>query len=125
MRRQGRDYEPLKDPDRKEYTGVGAFVPSVEQAKIERGERSEYRLKDGDARVSPDVERAFKSAGIKPMGAVRVQLASGELRQARWMDRIAQDSDVTSGRIRGVNKPLRGRFDSTVLAENSLMTTWK
>lgn len=98
-------------PDSNSAAGIGAWAPEAEQAKIKRGEPSEYRLREGDIAVSPDVERAFRIAGVKPGGEVMVTLANGETRRVRWMDRTAQDEDVAAGRIKGVSKPLRGRFD--------------
>lgn len=104
-------YQGDATPDGASLAGIGAWVPPEEQAKIRRGEPSEYRLRDGDLAVSPDVEQSFARAGVKPGDKVLLKLANGERRIARWMDRTAQDEDVRSGRIKGVTKPLRGRFD--------------
>lgn len=98
-------------PDSNSKLGIGAFVPQVEQDKIKRGEFSEYKLQRGDIAVSPDIEAQFRAAGIGPMDYVMVKLENGEVRQGRWMDKTAQDEDILAGRVRGVTKPLRGRFD--------------
>ncbi len=98
-------------PDSNSSAGIGAFVPREEEEKIRRGEDSPYRLRRGDIAVSPDVESQLRAAGVREGETILVRLANGEVRRARWMDRTAQDDDVRSGRIKGVSRPLRGRFD--------------
>lgn len=104
-------YPTDETPDSNSSAGIGAFVPSDEAAKIKRGESSDFKLRAGDLAVSPDIEQAFRGAGIKPGGEVMVQLATGEIRKVRWMDKTAQDEDIAAGKVKGVTKPLRGRFD--------------
>jgi hypothetical protein len=98
-------------PDSNSRAGIGAFVPEDEQAKIKRGEPSDYRLRPGDLAVSPDIAKAFRSAGVKPMSDVMVQLANGEVRRVRWADQTAQDEQIARGEVKGVTQPLRERFD--------------
>lgn len=69
------------------------------------------RLTASSLAISPDVEAAFKAAGIGKGDPVQLKLSNGQVITRTWDDRTAQDEDVLSGRIKGVTKPLRGRFD--------------
>jgi hypothetical protein len=104
-------YQGDSTPDANSSAGVGAFVPSDEERKIKAGLDSRYKLKQGDIAVSPDIEKEFRAAGVKPMDNVVLKLANGDMRLVRWADRTAQDHQIAAGEVRGVNKPLRGRFD--------------
>jgi hypothetical protein len=104
-------YPDDSTPDRNSANGIGAFVPDTEAEKIKAGQNSDFKLRSGDIAVSPDVEQAFRSQGVKPGDSVFVTLANGERRKVRWMDRTAQDDQIRAGKIKGVTEPLRGRFD--------------
>ncbi len=98
-------------PDRASLAGIGAFTSDTEAEKIRRGEASPDRLREGDIAVSPDIEQQLRAKGVQPKQDIFITLANGEKRRVRWMDRTAQDADVLAGKIKGVDKPLRGRFD--------------
>lgn len=57
--------------------------------------------------ISPDVERQFKTAGIKEGDMVHLRLANGDVVTRRWDDRTMQDAQATEK----FGKPLTGRFD--------------
>lgn len=94
-------------PDSNSAKGIGAFVPESEADKIKRGEASDYKLRDGDLAVSPDVEANLRASGVKPGESIMVKLANGEVRRVRWMDRTANDEQAKALGL----SPLRGRFD--------------
>jgi len=98
-------------PDSNSSAGIGAWVPDTEAAKIKNGEDSPFKLKPNDIALSPDVEKTVRANGIQPGDTLAVTMGNGDIVQGRWMDRTAQDSDVSSGKIKGVTKPLRGRVD--------------
>ena len=57
--------------------------------------------------VSPDIEKQFKEAGIKPKDKVKITLSDGTELERIWEDRTMQDKQA----IKTFGKPLRGRFD--------------
>jgi hypothetical protein len=57
--------------------------------------------------ISPDIEKQFKEAGIKPKDMVKIVLSDGTTMERRWEDRTMQDKQA----IRKFGKPLTGRFD--------------
>lgn len=57
--------------------------------------------------VSPDIEKQFIAAGIKPMQPVTLTLADGTKITRYWDDRTMQDKQAK----RELGQPLRGRFD--------------
>lgn len=57
--------------------------------------------------VSPDIEKQFREAGIKPKDKVEIVLADGTKLVRNWEDRTMQDKQA----IKTFGKPLRGRFD--------------
>lgn len=57
--------------------------------------------------ISPDVEKAFRDAGIKPNDRVVLTLGDGTEITRVWDDRTMQDEQAK----RKFGKPLRGRFD--------------
>lgn len=57
--------------------------------------------------VSPDVETAFRAAGIAPLDAVEVQCGNGDVLSLIWGDRTATDAQAKKIGL----QPLRGRFD--------------
>lgn len=57
--------------------------------------------------VSPDIERQFKEAGIKPKDRIQLTLSDGTVMERTWEDRTMQDKQA----IRKFGKPLTGRFD--------------
>ena len=57
--------------------------------------------------VSPDVEEAFRKAGMVPKQRVQLELYSGAFVTLRWDDRTANDKQAAQIGL----KPLRGRFD--------------
>jgi len=57
--------------------------------------------------ISPDVETAFRDAGIDPLDPVEVQCANGDILSLSWGDKTASDAKA---RQLGL-APLRGRFD--------------
>lgn len=57
--------------------------------------------------VSPDVERQFREAGIKPKDKVKITLSDGTEMERVWDNRTMQDKQA----IRKFGKPLTGRFD--------------
>jgi hypothetical protein len=61
---------------------------------------------DGMA-ISPDIEKQFREAGIKPKDRVKVILSDGTELERRWDNRTMQDKQA----IRKFGKPLTGRFD--------------
>lgn len=65
------------------------------------------RLRETSLAVSPDIEAAFKAAGISKGDSVALQLANGNIVNRTWDDRTMQDADA----IQKFGKPLRGRFD--------------
>lgn len=69
------------------------------------------KLEPNDIALSPDMEKEVRAKGIKPGDNISVTMENGDVVQGRWMDRTAQDSDVKSGKIKGVTQPLRGRVD--------------
>jgi hypothetical protein len=73
--------------DSNSASGIGAFVPNSEQAKIKAGEYSHYRLREGDIAVSRDIERNFRAGGIEPGQSVKVTFSDGSTHSGRWMDR--------------------------------------
>jgi hypothetical protein len=80
-------YRGDSTPDPNSSAGIGAFVPDVEQARIKRGESSDYRLRPGDLAVSRDVEAQFRQQGIAPGQDVTLHYADGSTHTGRWMDR--------------------------------------
>ena len=52
--------------------------------------------------ISPDIEDAFRQAGIHPKDRVKIKLSSGEILYLVWADRTAKTYN---------GYPLRGRFD--------------
>jgi hypothetical protein len=95
-------YRNDETPDTNSSNGIGAWVPDDEQKKIERGEDSPYKLKEGDLAVSRDVEARMRRAGIRPGDDVELQLKDGSSVLTRWMDRTAATYD---------GKTVTGRFD--------------
>jgi hypothetical protein len=57
--------------------------------------------------VSPDVEKQFREAGIKPKDKVKIVLSDGTEMERIWDNRTMQDKQA----IRKFGKPLTGRFD--------------
>ena len=57
--------------------------------------------------VSPDVEKQFRAAGIKPKDKVAIVLSDGTEMERVWDNRTMQDAQA----IRKFGKPLTGRFD--------------
>ena len=57
--------------------------------------------------VSPDVEKQFREAGIKPKDKVKIVLSDGTEMERVWDNRTMQDKQA----IRKFGKPLTGRFD--------------
>ena len=57
--------------------------------------------------VSPDVEKQFREAGIKPKDKVKIVLSDGTELERVWDNRTMQDKQA----IRKFGKPLTGRFD--------------
>ena len=57
--------------------------------------------------VSPDIEKRFQEAGIKPKDKVLLTLEDGTQLERFWDDRTMQDKQA----IKKFGKPLRGRFD--------------
>jgi hypothetical protein len=57
--------------------------------------------------ISPDIEKQFKEAGIKPKDRVKIVLSDGTQLERVWEDRTMQDKQA----IRKFGKPLTGRFD--------------
>lgn len=57
--------------------------------------------------VSPDVEKQFREAGIKPKDKVAITLSDGTQLERIWDNRTMQDKQA----IRKFGKPLTGRFD--------------
>ena len=57
--------------------------------------------------ISPDIEKQFKEAGIKPKDRVKITLSDGTEMERVWEDRTMQDKQA----IRKFGKPLTGRFD--------------
>jgi hypothetical protein len=76
--------------------GIGAFVPTSEQNKIKNGQASTYKLREGDIAVSPDIERQFRSSGVKPGQSVKINYIDGTSHTGRWMDKT---SSALRGRI--------------------------
>lgn len=65
------------------------------------------KLSNEGMAVSPDIEKQFREAGIKPKDKVNIVLADGTELQRVWDDRTMQDKQA----IRKYGEPLRGRFD--------------
>ena len=57
--------------------------------------------------ISPDIEKQFREAGIKPKDKVKIVLSDGTEMERVWEDRTMQDKQA----IRKFGKPLTGRFD--------------
>jgi hypothetical protein len=57
--------------------------------------------------ISPDVEKQFREAGIKPKDKVKIVLSDGTELERIWDNRTMQDKQA----IRKFGKPLTGRFD--------------
>ena len=57
--------------------------------------------------ISPDIEKQFKEAGIKPKDKVKIVLSDGTELERVWDNRTMQDKQA----IRKFGKPLTGRFD--------------
>jgi hypothetical protein len=57
--------------------------------------------------ISPDIEKQFKEAGIKPKDRVKIVLSDGTEMERVWDNRTMQDKQA----IRKFGKPLTGRFD--------------
>jgi hypothetical protein len=57
--------------------------------------------------VSPDVEQAFREAGIKPRDRVIFDMKDGSEESGIWQDRTMQDKQA----IKAYGNPLRGRID--------------
>lgn len=89
--------DPYKDTN--SLNGVGAFTSQF------------GKMKDNDFALSPDMEKTFREQGISPGDTVAVQMENGDTVTGRWMDRTAQDGQISAGKIPGVDKPLRGRID--------------
>ncbi len=84
--------------------GLGEF-------KKPTGAFGDNALTESSFAASPDIEEKLKAAGVKPGDPVTLTLSNGRTVTRTWDDRTAQDADVASGKIKGVTKPLRGRFD--------------
>ena len=65
------------------------------------------KLSEVGMAVSPDVEKQFREAGIKPKDKVMVVLSDGTELERIWDNRTMQDKQA----IRKFGKPLTGRFD--------------
>jgi len=78
--------------DTQSRAGIGAFTKQLDKFSMA---------------VSPDVEKAFRSAGISPRDMVEIELEDGTSVVKRWDDRTMQDDQA----IKKFGKPLRGRFD--------------
>ena len=65
------------------------------------------KLTEQGMAVSPDIERQFKEAGIKPKDRIQLTLSDGTVMERTWEDRTMQDKQA----IRKFGKPLTGRFD--------------
>lgn len=57
--------------------------------------------------ISPDIEKQFREAGIKPKDKVKITLSDGTELERIWDNRTMQDKQA----IRKFGKPLTGRFD--------------
>lgn len=57
--------------------------------------------------ISPDIEKQFRAAGIKPKDRIEITLADGTNMVRKWEDRTMGDKQA----IRKYGKPLTGRFD--------------
>jgi hypothetical protein len=57
--------------------------------------------------VSPDIEKQFREAGIKPKDKVMITLSDGTQLERVWDNRTMQDKQA----IKKYGKPLKGRFD--------------
>jgi hypothetical protein len=57
--------------------------------------------------ISPDIEKQFREAGIKPKDKVKIVLSDGTEMERIWDNRTMQDKQA----IRKFGKPLTGRFD--------------
>ena len=97
--------DPYKDTN--SLAGIGAWVPRAEQEKIKAGKPSEYKLKEGDVAISPDMEKQFAAKGIKPFDMVKVTFEDGSSTTVRWADRTMQDKQAKEK----LGQPLRGRID--------------
>lgn len=65
------------------------------------------KISENGMAISPDVERQFKAAGIKPKDPVELNLSDGTTVVRIWDNRTMQDKQA----IRKFGKPLTGRFD--------------
>jgi hypothetical protein len=65
------------------------------------------KINENGMAISPDVERQFKAAGIKPKDPVELTLSDGTTVVRIWDNRTMQDRQA----IRKFGKPLTGRFD--------------
>lgn len=57
--------------------------------------------------ISPDIEKQFREAGIKPKDKVKITLSDGTELERVWDNRTMQDKQA----IKMFGKPLTGRFD--------------
>lgn len=65
------------------------------------------KISDEGMAISPDIEKQFKEAGIKPKDRVKITLSDGTEMERIWDNRTMQDKQA----IRKFGKPLTGRFD--------------
>lgn len=65
------------------------------------------KISDIGMAVSPDIEKQFREAGIKPKDKVKIVLSDGTELERVWDNRTMQDKQA----IRKFGKPLTGRFD--------------
>lgn len=73
----------------------------------EKGIGAFGKLTNEGVAVSPDVEKAFREAGIKPKDPVILKFKDGSEERRIWQDRTMQDKQA----IKSYGKPLRGRID--------------
>jgi len=85
------NYKGDKYTDKNSREGIGSFG----------------RITNEGVAVSPDVEKAFREAGIKPKDPVIFTLKDGTEERRIWQDRTMQDKQA----IRKYGEPLRGRID--------------
>lgn len=65
------------------------------------------KLSNNGMAISPDIEKQFRAAGIKPKDKVKITLSDGTELERIWDNRTMQDKQA----IRKFGKPLTGRFD--------------
>lgn len=65
------------------------------------------KLSNEGMAISPDIEKKFREAGIKPKDKVEITLSDGTNLVRKWEDRTMQDKQA----IKKYGKPLTGRFD--------------